>query len=90
MLHVLAMSLQGRVFQNAGIAVAGGAAPDAVQDTAMSGGDDRSKRQRTEKKTEPEMEVSSVAKINDRRRILDSRRDGWELENIRHRDAAMI
>ena len=84
--------------------VAGGAAPDAAQDTAMSGGADgrrtipreteydeeRAKRQRTEKKTELEMEVSNVTKINDRRRILDLRRDGWELENIRHREAAMF
>ena len=52
--------------------------------TAMSGGADRrrtvpreteddeerAKRQRTEKKTELEMEVSNVAKVNDRRRIL--------------------
>ena len=52
--------------------------------------EERPKRQRTEKKTELEMEVSNVAKINDRRRILDLRRDGWELENIRHRDAAMF
>ena len=70
----------------------------------MSGGDDRrrtipreteddeerAKRQRTEKKTELEMEVSSVAKINDRRRIPDLRRVGWELENIIHREAAMF
>ena len=90
--------------QDAGNAVAGGAAPDAAQDTTMSGGADgrrsipreteddeeRAKRQRTEKKTELEMEVSNVAKINDRRRILDLRRDGCELENIRHRDAAMF
>ena len=52
--------------------------------------EERAKRQRTEKKTELEMEVSNVAKINDRRRILDLRRDGWEPENIRHRDAAMF
>ena len=92
----------GCVAQNAGNAVAGGAAPDAAQDTA--GGDnrrrtipreteddeERAKRQRTEKKTKLEMEVSNVAKVNDRRRILDLRRDGWELENIRHRDAAMF
>ena len=92
------------VAQNAGNVVAGSAAPDAAQDTAMSGGADRritipreteddeerAKRQRTEKKTELEMEVSNVAKINDKRRILDLRRDGWELENIRHRDAAMF
>ena len=52
--------------------------------------EERAKRQRTEKKTELEMEVSNVAKINDRRRILDLRRDGWELENIRHRDASDV
>ena len=34
--------------------------------------------------------VPNVAKTNDRRRILDLRRDGWELENIRHRDAAVF
>ena len=34
--------------------------------------------------------MSSVAKINDSRRILDLRRDGWELENVNHRDAAMF
>ena len=52
---------------------------DAAQDTAMSGGADRrrtiprvaeddeerAKRQRTEKKTELEMEVSNAAKINE-------------------------
>ena len=42
------------------------------------------------KKTELEMEVSKVAKINDSRRHLDFRRDGWELENIIRRDAAMF
>ena len=52
--------------------------------------EERSKRQRTENKTELEMEVSSVAKINDSRRILDLRRDDWELENINHRDAALF
>ena len=102
--NVVAGGRRGGVAQNAGNAVAGGAAPDAAQDTAISGGDDRrrtipreteddeerAKRQRTEKKTELEMEVSNVAKINDRRRILDLRRDVWELENIRHRDAAMF
>ena len=60
------------------------------QDSVMSGGADgcrtslrekeddkeRAKRQRTEKKTELEMEVSCVAQINDSRRILDLRRDG--------------
>ena len=51
--------------------------------------EERPKRQRTEKKAELEMEVPNVAKINDRRRILDLRRDRWELENIRHRDASM-
>ena len=105
MLQVLAMSLQGGVFQNAGNAVAGGAAPDAAQDTAISGGGDRrrtipreteddeerAKRQHTErKKTELEIEVSSVAKINDRRRTLDLRRDGLGAGKLRHRDAAMF
>ena len=52
--------------------------------------EERAKRQRTEKKTGLEMEVSNVAKINDRRRVLDLRRDGWELEDVRHRDAAMF
>ena len=52
--------------------------------------EERVKRQRTEKKTELEMEVSNVAKIDDSRRILDLRRDGWELEDINHRDAAMF
>ena len=33
--------------------------------------DERAKRQRTEKKTDLEMEVSNVANINDSRRILD-------------------
>ena len=33
--------------------------------------EERAKRQRTEKKTELEMEVSSVAKIIDSRKILD-------------------
>ena len=74
---------------------AGGVAQDTAQNTVMSGGEkeddeERVKRQRTEKKTELEMEVSNVAKINDSRRILDSRRDGWELEHVNHRDAAMI
>ena len=41
----------------------------------------RAKRQRTEKKTEQEMEVSYVAKVKDSRRILDLRRDGWEPES---------
>ena len=104
MLYSAGNVVAGSVAQDAGNAVAGGAAPDAAQDTAMSGSADgrrtipreteddeeRAKRQRTEKKTELEMEVSNVAKINDRRRILDLRRDGWELENIRHRDAAMF
>ena len=81
-----------------------GVAQDAARDTVMSGGADgrrtshrekeddkeRAKRQRTEKKTELEMEVSSVAKINDGRRNLDLRRDGWEPENINHPDAAMF
>ena len=94
----------GGAAQNAGNAVLGGAAPDAAQDTAMSGGADgcrtipreteddeeRAKRQRTEKKTELEMEVSNVAKISDRRKMLDQRRDGWELENNNRRDAAMF
>ena len=78
----------GGVAQNAGNAVAGGAAPDAAQDTAMSRGDDRCRTiaRETEddeendnarkKKTELETEVSNAAKINDRRRILDLRRDG--------------
>ena len=52
--------------------------------------EERAKRQRTEKKAGLEMEVSNVAKINDRRRVLDLRRDGWELEDVRHRDAAMF
>ena len=94
----------GSVAQDAGNAVAGGVAQDAAQDTAMPGGADERrtspsekeddeeqvKRQRTERKTEPEMEVSNVAKIDDSRRILDLRRDGWERENISHRDAAMF
>ena len=64
------------------------------QDAVMSGGADgprnsprekeddeeRASRQRTEKKTELEVEVSNVARINDSRRILDLRRDSWELE----------
>ena len=50
--------------------------------------EERAKRQRTEKKTELEMEVSNVTKINDGRRILDMRRDIWELEDVKHRDAA--
>ena len=97
-------NVAGNVAQNAGNAVAGGVAQNAAQDTAMSGGangrstsprekeddEERGKRQRTEKKTEVDMEVSSVAKISDRRRILDFRRDGLELENINHRDAAMF
>ena len=41
----------------------------------------RAKRQRTEKKTEQEMEVSHVAKVKDSRRILDLRRDAWEPES---------
>ena len=79
-------------------------AQDTAQEAVMSGGADgrrniprekeddeeRAKRQRTEKKSEPEMDVSNVAKIEDRRRILDLRRDGWELENVNHRDAAMF
>ena len=94
----------GSVAQDAGNAVAGVVAQDAAQDTAMPGGADERrtspsekeddeeqvKRQRTERKTEPEMEVSNVAKIDDSRRILDLRRDGWERENISHRDAAMF
>ena len=48
------------------------------------------KRQRTEKKTELEIEVSNVAEMNDSRRILDLRRDGWEQENVNPRDAAMF
>ena len=89
---------------SAGNEVAGCVARDAAQETVMSGGADRrrtiprekeddeerTKRQRTEKKTELEMEASNVANINDSRRILDLRRDGWELENVNHRDAAMF
>ena len=52
MLHVLALSLQE------------GVAQDAAQDTVMSGEAD-GRRQRTEKKTELEMEMSSVAKIKE-------------------------
>ena len=52
--------------------------------------EERANRQRTEKNIELDMEVSKVAKINDSRRILDLRRDGWELENDNHRDAAMF
>ena len=94
----------GNAVAGGGAGGEGGGALDAAQDTTMSGGTDgrrtipreteddeeRAKRQRTEKKTELEMEVSNVAKITDKRRILDLRRDGWELENIRHRDAAMF
>ena len=81
-----------------GNVVAGGVPRDAAQDTVVSGGADGpreghdgkepAKRQRTEK-TELEMEASNVAKIKDSRRILEQRRDGWALENINHRDAAM-
>ena len=35
------------------------------------------------------MEVTNVAKVADSRRILDLQRDGWEQQNICHRDAAM-
>ena len=94
----------GEVAQDAGNMVAVNVAQDAAQDTVVSGGaggrrtsphekeddEDRAKGQRTEKKAELEMEVSSVAKIKDSRRILDLRRDGWELEYINHRDAAMF
>ena len=48
------------------------------------------KRQRAEKKAELEMEASNVTKINDSRRSLHLRRDGWELENVNHRNAAMF
>ena len=82
----------------------GGVAQDTAQDAVMSGGADgrrnthrekeddeeRAKRQRTEKNTELEIEVSSVAKINDSRRILDLRRDCWEIENCKPSDAAMF
>ena len=51
---------------------------------------ERAKRQRTEKKTQQEMEVSNVAKVNDRRRILDMRRDGWEPANVNQLVAAMF
>ena len=44
--------------------------------------EERGKRQRTEKKTEVEMEVSKVAKMPmHSRRIPDLGRDGWKLEN---------
>ena len=82
-----------------GNVVAGGVPRDAAQDTVVSGGADGpreghpgkepAKRQRTEK-TELEMEASNVAKIKDSRRILEQRRNGWALENINHRDAAML
>ena len=88
---------------SAGNVVAGSVAQDAAQDIVMSRGadgcrtspcekeddDERAKRHRTEK-TELEMEVSNEAKIKDSRRVLDLRRDGWEQENINHRDAAMF
>ena len=83
----------------------GGVAQNAAQDTVMSGGaagrrrtspvrkkttrserDDSARRRRQKL----DMEVSNVAKINDCRRILDLRRDGWELENITHREAAIF
>ena len=84
--------------------VARGVTQDAAQGAVISGeadgrrtslrekkdDEERAKRQRTEKKKELEMEVSDVAKINDSRRILDLRRDGWEQANINHSDAAMI
>ena len=68
--------------------VAGCVAQDTAQDAMMSreaGGrrnspreeeddEERVKRQGTEKKTELEMDVSNVAKMNDSRRILDLRR----------------
>ena len=59
--------------------MSGGA--DGGRNTPREKEDDEelTKRQRTEKKTELEMEVSSVAKINDSRRILDLRCGGWEL-----------
>ena len=36
------------------------------------------------------MEVPHVAKITDSRRIRHLRRDGWEQENINHRDAEIF
>ena len=51
--------------------------------------EERGKRQRAEE-AELEMEVSNVAQIKDNRRMLDLRCDGWELEHINHRDAAMF
>ena len=95
-LKMLATRLQG------GEGGGEGGAQDAAQDTVMSGADgrrnsfrekeedeERAKRQRTGNETALEMEVSNVAKINDSRRFLDLRRDGWELENVNHLDAAM-
>ena len=79
---------------NAGTVVAGGVAQDTAQDAEMSGAADgrtneeRAKRQRTEKKTELDVEVSNVAKIIESRRILDLRRDGWKPENVNNRNAA--
>ena len=90
---------------SAGNVVAGSVAQGTTQDAVMSGGaygrrnshrekennEERAKRQRTEKKTELEMEVSDVVEMNDsRRKNLDLRRDCWELENVNHRDAAMF
>ena len=82
--------LQGVMFDvaSAGNVIIGGVAQNAVQDAAISGGDDRrrtiprvieddedrAKQQRTE-------EDRTGDGISDRRRILDLRRDGWELEN---------
>ena len=83
----------------------GGVAQDAAQDTVMSGGavdrrnsprekeddEERAKRQRMEKKTELEMEVSSgKISMTAEESCLDLRRDGFELENVNHRDAAMF
>ena len=63
------------------VAIAGRVAQDAAQDTELEGAEPvpvrmnmtkkRAKRQRTEKKTEQDMEVSHVAKLKDSRRILD-------------------
>ena len=68
----------GGVFLYAGIAVARGAAPDAVQDTSMSGGDDRSKRQRTEKKTEPKCQAWRRSMTDDEFWTYDATDGSWK------------
>ena len=89
-------AIAGSDAANVSTVVAGGVAQDTAQDAVMSGAADgrtneeRAKRQRTEKKTELDMEVSNVAKITDSRTIVDLRRDGWKPEKVNNRDAAMF